>query len=153
MAADNDDTADTGWSPEDGDEPQETAGESEIRVLHVDDRHDVVEMNRRYLEQYDDRIELESARNAADGLDRLAAEEFDCIVSDYEMPGMNGLEFLERIRENNTELPFVLYTTRPLTDIVSEGVPDGVTDYLRKERGQSHLEMLGKKIVVAVESR
>lgn len=126
---------------------------SRIRVLYVDDAPDLVEMNREHLKQYDDRIALEVARSASDGMDRLANETVDCIVSDYAMPGPNGIEFCENIRDAHTTLPFILYTSRPCETIATEALSAGVTDYVQKERGTDHLAVLANKIVTAVESR
>jgi CheY-like chemotaxis protein len=78
-----------------------------IRVLHVDDAPDFAAMTAEFLEREDDRIEVETAGSAQSGLERLSAEEVDCIVSDYDMPGQNGLEFLMVVREEYSDLPFI----------------------------------------------
>jgi CheY-like chemotaxis protein len=147
-------TADTEVIQGDNGERQQMLNQhrSQIRVLHVDDTPAIVEMNRRSLEQYDERIELEGARNAREGLERLADEGFDCIVSDYEMPGMNGLEFLEAVRNEYMNLPFILYTTKPCEAVIREALTAGVTDYVQKEGGTAHLAVLANRIVNAVES-
>ncbi|MEF8777947.1 MAG: response regulator, partial [Natronomonas sp.] len=64
-----------------------------VRVLHVDNEPGFAEMVATFLERESD-MSVQTATNAADGLDRLDEEEFDCIVSGYEMPGQNGIEFL-----------------------------------------------------------
>ena len=155
MAADTDDTADTGETREESDKHQQTTStrQSRISVLYVDDEPELVEMNRRQLQQYDERIELETVRSVSTGRERLAEEQFDCIVSDYAMPGTNGIEFLERVREEDANLPFILYTTRPCEAVASEALSAGATDYVQKQVGTAHLEILADTIVTAVESR
>jgi PAS domain S-box-containing protein len=151
MATDDNKTADTGDTGER--QPLTSHQRSHIRVLHVDDAPELVEMNRRYLEQHDERIQLEVTRSVAEAMERLAEEPFDCLVSDYEMPGTNGIEFCERVRDAYAELPFVLYTSTPSDAVATEALSAGVTDYVQKERGTAHLSILANTIVTAVESR
>ncbi|MFB6228589.1 MAG: response regulator [Halobacteriales archaeon] len=126
---------------------------SPIHVLHVDDAPQLVETGRQRLEQYDDRIEVDSARSAAEGLNRLADEPVDCLISDYSMPGTNGVEFLQTVREEWPTLPFILYTSSQSEAVITEALSSGVTDYMQKQGGTAHLEVLGQKIVTTVEAR
>jgi CheY-like chemotaxis protein len=155
MATDNDGPADREGTRSDGGERQQSASyrHSQIRVLHVDDAPELVEMNRRQLAAYDERIELEVTRSVADGRERLAEDAFDCLVSDYEMPGTNGIEFCETLREEDIELPFILYTSTPSDAVATAALSAGVTDYVQKERGTAHLSILANAIVTAVESQ
>jgi len=91
-----------------------------IRVLHVDDDPDLAALTGAFLEREDDRITVETASNATEGLERLDGA--DCVVSDHDMPGPNGIEFLERVRERDPDLPFILYTGKG-----SEAVASGRT--------------------------
>lgn len=127
--------------------------QSPIRVLNVDDTPHIVEMNRRQLEQCDDRIEVESEQSAAEGMQRLADETFDCIISDYWMAGMNGVEFLKTVREEWLTLPFIFYTSNQSEAAVTDALSAGATDYIQKQGGTAHLKILGRKIINAVEAR
>ncbi|MFB6281060.1 MAG: response regulator, partial [Haloferacaceae archaeon] len=100
-----------------------------IRILHVDDEPDFADLAASFLERENDRFVVETATSASDGLDRLADDRFDCIVSDYDMPGRNGIEFLETVREDHPELPFVLYTGKGSEEVASDAISAGVTDY------------------------
>ncbi|ERH08827.1 MAG: response regulator receiver protein [halophilic archaeon J07HX64] len=81
-----------------------------IRVLHVDDQLDFADMTTSFLKREDDRFDTETVSSASDGLSRLAESTFDCVISDYEMPGQNGVEFLRAVRKEWPDLPFILFT-------------------------------------------
>lgn len=123
-----------------------------IRILHVDDEPGFAEMTATFLEREWDGFEVETAANVTEGLDRVADGVFDCIVSDYDMPERNGIDFLRAIREEHTELPFVLYTGRGSEEIASDAITAGVTDYLEKGTGTSQYTVLGNRIENAVEN-
>jgi PAS domain S-box-containing protein len=121
-----------------------------IRVLHVDDDQDFADLVGLYLERENEDIEIVTESSAKDGLERLEREEIDCIVSDYNMPGMDGIEFLERVREDWPDRPFILYTGRGSEEIASEAISAGVTDYLQKEQGTDQYKVLANRIENAV---
>ena len=121
-----------------------------IRVLHVDDDPGLSEVTERFLERADDHITVESAADAEEGL-RLLDDDVDCVVSDYEMPGRNGVEFLRAVREEYPDLPFILFTGKGGETIASDAISAGVTDYLRKQSNTDHYELLANRVVDAVE--
>ena len=121
----------------------------EIRVLHVDDEPDFAEVTAEFLERDDDRFTVETALSGADGLEQLTPA-VDCVVSDYDMPGMNGLEFLEAVREEYPELPFILFTGKGSEEVASEALTLGATDYLQKGPGTDQYELLANRISRAV---
>ncbi|MFB6129378.1 MAG: PAS domain S-box protein [Salinigranum sp.] len=132
---------------------QSATFEEPIRVLHVDADSDFAESTAEYLERTDERFEVLTGSSAADGLDRLSEEAVDCVVSDYDVPGTDGLSFLEDVREAHGDLPFVLFTGEGSEAIASEAISAGVTDYLRKERGTDQYAVLANRISKAVEKR
>ncbi len=122
-----------------------------VRVLHVEDDTEFGELVSVYLERDAGAISVHTAAAPNEGLDVLAARDIDCIVSDYDMPGMNGIEFLERVRETYPDLPFILFTGKGSEEVASEAISAGVTDYLQKERGTSQYTVLANRIHNAVE--
>ncbi|WP_380680121.1 PAS domain S-box protein [Salinigranum sp. GCM10025319] len=124
-----------------------------IRTLHVDDDSAFAELTAEFLELNDPRISVVSASSASDGLDRLETDDIDCVVSDYDMPGRNGIEFLEAVRAEHPDLPFILFTGKGSEEIASEAVSAGVTDYLQKERGTDQYTVLANRIVNVAEKR
>mgnify|MGYP000631001913 CR=1 FL=1 len=123
-----------------------------IRVLHVDDEPDFAELAATFLEREDERFEVETATSASDGLDQLKQSTFDCIVSDHDMPGQTGIEFLEAVRETYPELPFILYTGKGSEEVASDAISAGVTDYLQKESGTGQYTVLANRILNAVDN-
>ena len=124
-----------------------------IRVLHVDDDPDLADVTASFLEREDSRIAVETASNATEGLELLGEPDtdVDCVVSDHDMPGPNGIEFLESVRERDPDLPFILYTGKGSESVASEAVSAGVTDYLQKGGGTEQYEILANRVVDAVE--
>ncbi|EMA62868.1 hybrid sensor histidine kinase/response regulator [Halorubrum lipolyticum] len=126
-----------------------------IRVLHVDDDPDLAEVTASFLEREDPRIAVDTASNATEGLERLDGSEtaIDCVVSDHDMPGPNGIEFLEAVRERDPDLPFILYTGKGSESVASEAISAGVTDYLQKGGGTEQYEILANRVADAAEKR
>jgi PAS domain S-box-containing protein len=123
-----------------------------IRVLLVDDESSFAEMAAGSLERADERFEIELETDAEAGLDRATEAEVDCIISDHDLPGMDGIDFLEAVREVEPELPFVLFTGKGSEEIASEAISAGVTDYLQKEVGTDQFEVLANRVNNAVEA-
>jgi PAS domain S-box-containing protein len=122
----------------------------EVLVLHVDDEPDVADLTATVLEREDERFTVETATDVATALDRLN-DDVDCIVSDYDMPGQTGLDFLEQVRETDPDLPFILYTGKGSEEIASDAISAGATDYLRKRGGTEQYELLANRIRNAVD--
>ncbi|MFB6151613.1 MAG: response regulator [Haloarculaceae archaeon] len=123
-----------------------------IRVLHVEDDPGVAEVTTSFLEQESDAIEVVTASDASEGLEMLDRGGIDCVVSDYEMPGRDGIEFLEAVRAEHEELPFILFTGRGSEEVASDAISAGVTDYLQKETGTDQYAVLANRVENAVES-
>ena len=105
--------------------------ETNIRTLVVDDSDFFAEMTADTLTQQHG-IKSVAANSATEALERLDDGGFDCVVSDYEMPEMDGLELLEEIRETNPSIPFILLTGRGDEETASAAIAAGVADYLLK---------------------
>ena len=72
---------------------------------------------------------------------------YDAIVSDYQMPGMNGIEFLQHIRHSGNTLPFIIFTGKGREEVVIEAINSGADSYLQKGGNpQSQFAELALKI-------
>jgi len=124
-----------------------------VRLLHVDDDPALTELTATYLEREDEPISVTTATGADEGLDVLTNVEIDCVISDYNMPGTNGIEFLEAVRREYPDLPFMLFTGRGSEEIASEAISAGVSDYLQKGGGAEKYALLANRILNAVQKR
>ena len=124
---------------------------NQVRVLHVDDDPQLVDLTAAVLEQEHDQIAVETATNADEGLNQIKANQPHCVVSDYDMPGQNGIEFLRSVRERWPELPFILFTGKGSEQVASEAISAGVTDYLQKSTGTEQYELLANRIANVVD--
>ncbi|MDY6764441.1 MAG: PAS domain S-box protein [Halobacteria archaeon] len=122
-----------------------------IHVLHVDDEPGFAELASEFLERENDRITVETATSANEGLEYLAENDFDCIISDYDMPGQDGIEFLRAVRNEYPDLPFILFTGKGSEEVASEAISAGVTDYLQKRSGTDQYKILANRLENYVE--
>jgi PAS domain S-box-containing protein len=125
-------------------------GGSEVRVLHVDDDPQILDLTNEFLTRADEEFSVVGATSAVEGINQLHEEEFDCIVSDYDMPHTDGLEFLEIVREQYPDLPFILYTAKGSEEVASEAISAGVTEYMQKEASTEQYTILANRIQNAV---
>jgi PAS domain S-box-containing protein len=117
-----------------------------ISVLCVDDEPGLADLTATFLERFDDQFATSTAESAQEGLEFLAENRVDCIVSDHDMPRMDGLEFLEAVRATNPEIPFILFTGRGSEEIASDAISAGVSDYMQKESGNDQYAVLAQRI-------
>jgi len=122
----------------------------EIAVLHVDDDPDFAELAAVFLERQDGRLDVVRAHSASEGQTLLAERAIDCVVSDYDMPRLNGIGFLQAIRGQYPDLPFILFTGKGSEEIAGDAISAGVTDYLQKGSDTDRYELLANRITNAV---
>jgi two-component system chemotaxis sensor kinase CheA len=104
-----------------------------VRILLVDDSMVTREMERRLLE--DAGFHVSAASDAQEALTLLAEEPFDCVVTDIEMPGMDGFELTAHLRgmEHFAQLPIIVVSTRDRPDDKLRGLKVGADAYLTKQ--------------------
>jgi len=108
---------------------------SEIRALIVDDSSVMRKIVERSLRQAGlDPLIVHEAGSGIEGLDLLRAKQVDLILSDINMPSMDGLEFLRQIRAQNLApgVPVVMITTESSEEHVKQAILAGAQGYIRK---------------------
>lgn len=108
---------------------------SEIRTLIVDDSTVMRKIVERSLRQAGlDQLVVYEAGNGAEGLDMLKSKQVDLILSDINMPSMDGLEFLRQIQAQKLApgVPVVMITTESSEEHVKQAILAGARGYIRK---------------------
>lgn len=122
-----------------------------LRVLHVDDSAPLRDLTAECLETVDSDLTVLSEADPTAVLGIIDAEGIDCVVSDYEMPEVNGIELCRRVRKHHPGIPFFLFTNHRTEAIVDTAIASGVTDYIQKESGLVHYKILANRIRNAVQ--
>ena len=102
-----------------------------IKVLYVDDEETLLELAKEFLE-FSNEIVLETATNAQAGLRIIREGQIDVVISDYQMPEMDGLAFLRELRTSGNDIPFILFTGKGREEVVIQALNDGADSYLQK---------------------
>lgn len=102
-----------------------------ISVLFVDDEPDLLEITKLFLKKTGE-FTVYTALSVDEGFQVLQERPIDVIISDYQMPGKDGIEFLKMIRSLQDKRPFILFTGRGREEIVIEAINSGADFYLQK---------------------
>ncbi len=103
-----------------------------IRVLLVDDEKELLKATKLYLENTKKNLQIIISNSASDALKLSKNEPFDVIISDFQMPNMDGLEFLKKIREMDKDIAFIIFTGKGREEVVIKALNLGVDYYLQK---------------------
>ncbi|HVP96906.1 PAS domain S-box protein [Methanoregula sp.] len=122
-------------------------------VLYVDDEPALLEIGKLFLERNGE-FTVDTILSAPAALTQLNSKNYDAIVSDYQMPGMDGIEFLKRVRSSGDTVPFILFTGRGREEIVIQALNEGADFYLQKGgEATPQFTELAHQIRVAVQKR
>jgi CheY-like chemotaxis protein len=102
-----------------------------MKVLLVDDDPMFLELSKAFLEVFHDIISdtVDSAREA---LLKLEEDSYDVVVSDYDMPFMDGITFLRTIRDKRIDIPFILFTGVGKEEIMDKAMENGANSFIQK---------------------
>jgi len=102
-----------------------------IRVLHVDDELGLLKVAKQCLEMQGP-FRVDTASSVEEALAKLGKERYDAVVSDYQMPGKDGLEFLKELRESGNSVPFIMFTGKGREEVARRALNLGANQYLNK---------------------
>ena len=100
-------------------------------VLYVDDEPNLLTIGKLFLERSGE-FTVETKESAQEGLAVFGSRHFDAIISDYQMPEKDGIQFLKEVRSGYGDVPFILFTGRGREEVVIEAINSGADFYIRK---------------------
>jgi PAS domain S-box-containing protein len=109
------------------------SGEEEgTKILHVDDEPDFLALTKAILERENENFSIEGSTSAEEGVELLKGGKYDVVISDYKMPGMDGLELLQNLRQSGNNIPFIMFTGKGREEVAMEALNKGANYYLQK---------------------
>ena len=122
---------------------------TKLRVIYVDDDRDSLDLFSLMFKKW---FDVTAVIDGHEALELVKNDNFDLLISDYEMPGLNGIQLLESVKERNPALPVILYTGQGNEEIAREAFLKGASDYFTKEtRSFAHKEKIVNSVLRAVE--
>lgn len=122
-----------------------------ITVLYVDDEELLLDLGKTFLGKTGE-FTIEVSTSAPDAMEKLGSGRYDAIVSDYQMPEMNGIDFLRQVRRQFDRIPFILFTGKSREEVAIEALNNGADFYLQKGGSPTaQFAELEHKIRIAVE--
>jgi PAS domain S-box-containing protein len=104
---------------------------STYRVLYVDDDLTLLDIVKLFLEE-NPGFSVDCTSSGKEALEMIAAGKYDAVVSDYQMPIMDGISLLKKLRATDKSLPFILFTGKGREEVVIEALNNGADFYLQK---------------------
>jgi len=80
-----------------------------LSVLYVDDEPALLEIGKLFLQRSGEFV-VSTCESAPDAIRLLSEASFDAIISDYQMPEMDGVQFLQHLRQHGNTTPFIIFT-------------------------------------------
>lgn len=123
-----------------------------IRVLYVNTDEDFTELVQTKLCQADADIEFIHATNARTAVETVSVERIDCVVTAYSLADETGIDLTESIRQQDEDLPIVLFTGQGSEEVASESTRAGITDYITIRTDRDNFELLVHRIQTLVQA-
>jgi PAS domain S-box-containing protein len=123
------------------------------RILYVDDEPELLDIARLFLEEGGE-FEVQTMVSATEAMRSSATLSCDAIIADYQMPEMDGIEFLKAVRKKSSDIPFILFTGRGREEVVIDAINGGADSYLQKGGDPvAQFAELRHRITIAIERR
>jgi CheY-like chemotaxis protein len=102
-----------------------------MRVLLVDDDPLFLELSQTFLEVFHN-IASDTVNSAGEALQKLEKDSYDVVISDYDMPLMDGITFLRTIRDKSINIPFILFTGIGRDEVMHQAMANGASSFIQK---------------------
>jgi DNA-binding NtrC family response regulator len=113
------------------DNPEHADHENCFYILHVDDDLCSLDVSKRILE-IEGKFEVDTALTVEEAFQKMGQKKYDAVISDYEMPRQDGLSFLKALRDQQNNIPFVLFTGKGREDVAIKALNLGSDAYINK---------------------
>jgi len=124
-----------------------------ISVLYVDDESDLLDIGKQFLEKTG-MFTVDTAESTGLAFEKIQEKAYDAIVCDYQMPEMNGIEFLKSLRASGNFTPFIFFTGKGREEVVIQAFDNGADFYIQKGGDpKAQFAELAHKVKQAVELR
>src|SRR5512147_954063 len=120
-----------------------TAETKKMRILWIDDEIDLLKPHILFL--HEKGYQVDTASNGADAIDLIQGAHFDLVLLDENMPGLSGIETLNKIRVLNSALPVVMITKSEEEHIMETAIGSKISDYLIKPVNPNQILLSLKK--------
>jgi DNA-binding NtrC family response regulator len=101
------------------------------RILIVDDELDMLVLLRMMIEDSTE-YEVETTNNPSEAIKILKEKDIDLVISDLKMPGMDGIELFDELREVSPDVPVIIITAYGSLELADEAMKKGVADFITK---------------------
>ncbi len=123
-----------------------------MKILFVDDEAAIREQAKVFLEDIFGVLDVTTIDSPIHALDILQDEYFSAVVSDYQMPIMDGLDFLKKLRKQGKNIPFIIFTGKGREEVAMQALNLGADGYVQKGTDvRSQYVLLAQTIKQAVE--
>ena len=111
--------------------PEHADQKNDFSILHVDDDIYILDVSKKILE-IEGKFEVDKASSVEEAFQKMGQKKYDAVISDYEMPRQDGLTFLKLLREQQNNIPFVLFTGKGREDVAIKALNLGSDAYINK---------------------
>ncbi len=101
------------------------------KILVIDDELDMLMLLRMIIEDNTD-YEVETTNNPSEALKMVTENDYDLVISDLKMPGMDGLELCDEVKDITPDLPLIMITAYGSLETADEAMKKGVADFITK---------------------